>query len=919
MRDWKDEIRPRISALRLPPVREAEIVEELAQHVEDRYQELLAEGVAEAEAARVVFAELIDNDRFTQDLRQVEPPVAKEPKMLFMHTLMQDIRYGLRMLLKRPGVTLVAILSLALGIGANTAIFSLIDTTMLKSLPVRDPQRLVLFGNGEDAGLTNTFPNGKTQLFSFPFYRLARQRTQEFEDVAALLSIPWTIHGTVNINGSTSDIERLDVQPVSGTYFAVLGVNASLGRTLTDADDQVVGNHPVAVVSHAWWESRLGARLDAVGQTITIDEVSYTIVGIAPKEFFGTTVGQAPDVWIPLAMQKKLPPAYWDGREDNGFQNLYLIGRLKSNVSPEQAQAAVNLLFKQWLSQTASDPPDARQLEGLKNARVELTSVRRGLSDLRTRFSLSLKILMAVVGLVLLIACANVANILLANGAVRRKEFAIRLAVGARRMRLVRQLLTESLLIAAVGAMAGLIIAWWGSRTLVLMASDSPEALPIDVAPNGRILAFTIIASLLSAIVFGVAPALRAAHVDPNNSLKSGRSSSANVFQSPLGKLLVISQVALSLLLLVGAGLFVRTLMNLQNLPSGYNAENTVRFAVDPSATGYKKDDPRLPAMLHDIEDNVKRIPGVDAAAFSVFVFHQGQSSMLAKVNEDLPEQQRRIRQNLVGIDYFRAVGIPLVSGRYFSASDSAQSPKVAIISETMASRVFPNKSPLGQRFSIGGSINAEMEVVGVVKDARYTTLTEETPSMAYYPYAQRPQPLRNLVVRISGQPERVIGSIRQAIKQVNPNVPIDEVETLSDHIGRSLVQQRLIAQLASFFGLLALLLTCIGLYGLMSYAVARRTKEIGIRIALGAGKANVLWLILREVLILSVIGIVVGLVGALLTTKTATALLFGLKPNDPLTMGLATSLLLIVAIVAGYLPARRAARVDPMSALREE
>jgi predicted permease len=835
-----------------------------------------------------------------------------------MGTLIQDFRYGVRMLLKRPGVTLVAVLSLALGIGANTAIFSLIDTTMLKSLPVRDPERLVLFGNGENAGLTHSFPNGKTDLFSFPFYRLMRQRTQEFEGVAALLSIPWSIHGTVGVNGSTSDIEKLDVQPVSGTYFSVLGVNALLGRTLTEADDQIVGDHPVAVVSHAWWESRLGARLDAIGQTITVDDVHYTIVGVAPKEFFGTTVGQAPDVWVPLAMQKKLPPAYWDGSEDNSFQSLYLIGRLKSDVSPEQAQAAVNLLFKQWLSQTASDPPDSKQLEGMKNASVELTSVRRGLSDLRTRFSLSLEILMAVVALVLLIACANVANILLTNGAVRRKEFAIRLAVGANRMRLVRQLLTESLLIATVGGLAGVIIAWWGSRTLVLMASNSPEALPIDVSLNGRIFAFTIISSLLSAMVFGVAPALSAAHVEPNNSLKSGRSSSANLFQGPLGKLLVIVQVALSLLLLVGAGLFVRTLTNLQNLPSGYNAENTIRFDVDPAATGYKKDDPRLPAMLHDIEDNVRRIPGVQAAAFSFFLFHQGQSSGLAKVGEDLPEQQRTIRKNVVGIDYFRAVGIPLVSGREFSAADGAQSPKVAIISETMARRVFPNKSPLGQRFSVDDN-NEKIEVVGVVGDAKYGTLTEETRSMAYYPYAQKPQPLRNLIVRISGQPEQVIGSVRQAIKQVNRNLPIDAVETLSDHIGRSLVQQKLIARLASFFGLLALLLACIGLYGLMSYAVARRTKEIGIRIALGAGKSNVLWLILREVLILVVIGIVVGLVAALSTTRAATALLFGLKPNDPLTIAFATLLLLVVAIVAGYLPARRAARVDPMVALRDE
>src|SRR6266850_6092305 len=362
--------------------------------------------------------------------------------------MFQDLVYGLRILLKKPAFTLVAVLSLALGIGANTAIFSLLDAVMLKSLPVQAPEKLVLFGKGEGMGVTNTFPNESWQLFSYPFYREVQQRPDVFSGVAAILSIPWSVHGTVNTNGSSGEIEKIDVQLTSGTYFSVLGVNSSLGRTFTEADDQNPGAHPVAVVSHAWWERRLGSNPAAVGTTITIDNVTYNIIGVAPKEFFGTTVGQAPDIWVPLAMELQMPPAHWNGRDDKSFQSLYLIGRLKNGVSAGQANAAVNLLFKQHLQELVGAQPKAERLQDIQHASIKLTPVGRGLSELRREFSLSLKILMAVVGLVLLIACANVGNLLLAHGAARRKEFAVRLAVGAGRARLIRQLFTESLLLA---------------------------------------------------------------------------------------------------------------------------------------------------------------------------------------------------------------------------------------------------------------------------------------------------------------------------------------------------------------------------------------------------------------------------------------------------------------------------------------
>src|SRR6185503_9567115 len=445
--------------------------------------------------------------------------------------MLQDIRYGIRMLLKKPGFTLIAVLSLALGIGANTAIFSLLDAMLIKSLPVHEPQELVLFGTGEDQGASLGPPSGNVDLFSYPFYREVQQRTDVFSGVAGLLSMTWTVHGFVNSSG---DIEQMEVQLVSGTYFPVLGVNAGLGRVFNDADDQNPGGHPVAVVSYAWWQQRLGGDPSVIGRTIKIDEITYNIVGVAPKEFFGTTVGSAPDLWIPLAMEKQIPPSYWDGRNNDKFRSLHLIARLKNGVTAGQANAAVNLLFKQSLRASAGAEPAPERLQAIERTSIELTAVSRGLSTLRRQFSLSLKVLMGVVGLVLLIASANVANLLLAHGASRRREFAVRLAVGAGRLRLVRQLFTESALLVALGAIAGVALAWWGTRLLLVMASDGPEALPLHVTPNIRVLAFTIGVSALCAIVFGTAPALRASRVEPNTALKGGKTVSA--LRNPLGK-----------------------------------------------------------------------------------------------------------------------------------------------------------------------------------------------------------------------------------------------------------------------------------------------------------------------------------------------------------------------------------------------
>jgi predicted permease len=831
--------------------------------------------------------------------------------------MMQDLRYGVRMLLKHKIFTAVAVLSLALGIGANTAIFSLLDAVLLKSLPVHEPDKLVLFGKGEDIGLTNGFPNKSADLFSYPFYQSVRKQNEAFADVAALLSMPWQVHGRVNDH---TEAEQLEVQLVSGNYFSVLGVNARLGRTLSDADDVNPGGHPVAVVSHAWWERRLGADPSAVGKPITIDKTTYTIIGVAAEEFFGTTVGQAPDLWVPLAMEAQLPPTYWDGRTKREFQDLYLIGRMKDGVPMTQASASVNLLFKQFLQDWAGAQPSAERARDIQQARIDLTPAGRGLSELRQQFSLSLRILMGVVGLVLLIACANIANLLLARVTSRQKEFAVRLALGARRSRILRQLLTESLLLAAVGGAAGVLLAWWGSQLLVVMASSGAETLPLDVTPNARILTFTLGASLLSALIFGLAPAWRAVHMEPNASLKGGKGAAQGMAQSPFGKVMVVGQVALSLVLLVGAGLFVRTLINLQSVPTGFNTQNVMLFRIDTATTGYK--DAQLVEVMRAVEEKVKTVPGVQAAAFSFIVFNQGLWTGPAFTQEQtsLDVRNRVIRNNTVGPDYFAAMGIPLVQGRGFTPQDNDKSQKVAVISETLAQRFFPNVSPLGRRFGISGpESSGQIEIVGVVKDVRAMSLSEDLRPMAYYPHAQGSGALKNFVVRFAGAPESVIPQVRQAIREVSPNLPVDEVVSLSDHIGRSLVQQKLTARLGAFFALLALALACIGLYGVLSYAVARRTQEIGIRMALGAQRGTVVWLVLREALVLVILGAGLGLAAALAATRTASTLLFGLQPNDPLTIAGATLLLIGIASLAGYLPARRAANVDPMVALRDE
>ncbi len=834
-----------------------------------------------------------------------------------IENLWQDLRYSLRMLAKSPVFTLVAVLSLALGIGANTAIFSLMDVVMLRSLPVENPAQLVLFGDGGEVGSTGSLPSDASTLFSNPFYRSFVQKNQVFSGVAAINSVEFGTHGSLAGGGH----EMMRASLVSGAYFSVLGVNPERGRMLNDADDKTPGSGPVAVASYSWWQ-RHGSDPSIVGKVARIEGTDYTIVGIAPRGFFGTTVGELPDFWIPLSMEKEISPG-WNGLNDKWFQSLYLVARLKPGVTPAQAAANTNLLFKQYVrSEYIGQSPSAKDLADLQQAHIELTSAARGLSHLRNKFSLPLEILIAIAGLVLLIACANLANLLLARSAARSREFAMRMAIGATRARIVRQLLTESLVLALLGAAVGVALAWRAGHLLLTMTSSNPQIAAMNVTPDLRVLGFTMLLTVLTAMLFGTAPALRATRLDLNGSLKQGRGAAAPASRFSLARGLIVAQIALSLVLLAAAGLFLRSLANLTRVDPGFNKQNVLILGLDEYSAGLPLD-ARLVHLQKQIEDRVQALPGVHAASFSMFTFNQGEWSDPVSVQgvPRTPENSNNVLYNVVGNGFFSTMGLPLVAGRGFDQIDTSDSPKVAVINQTMAQKFFPNSSPIGHHFGMGDdpAQSGDIEIIGVVKNAKYVALQEQAEDAVYFPYAQHVQYFGNFEVRYSGEAGQIVPAVRRAIAEVNPNIPIASTSTLSDQVDESAANQRLIARLSAFFGLLAAFLVCIGIYGLLSYAVARRTSEIGVRMALGAKRASVRWLILREILVLVAVGIVIGVPLALEGNHLVVKLLYGLTPADPVSLLAAVAMLLVIAALAGYLPARKASLVEPNIALRCE
>jgi predicted permease len=836
--------------------------------------------------------------------------------------VLQDLRLGVRGLLKSPGFTLVALLSLTLGIGANTAIFTLLNAIMLRPLPVQNPQQLVLFGNGTAAGSTRDLPYGRTRLFSYQFFHEFRSKIDAFSGVAAIGSVQYSNHASV----AGSAFEPIHIDLISGNFFSVLGVPPALGRTISETDDSAPGGGPVAVASYSWFQRHFNGNPSALGKVIRIQSHDYTLVGVAKPGFFGTTVGASTDLWIPLSMEKEISPG-WNGLNDKFFQSLYLIGRLKPGETVPQASASTNLLFKQILrSDYLGTTPSQKELESIQHASIELTSAAHGLSRLRRMFSLPLKILMSIVAMVLLIACANIANMLLARGVTRAREVAVRMAIGASRARIVLQLLTESSLLAFAGAGLGIALACKASPILLNMATPGPDPVPLNLTPDLPVLGFTLALTILTALIFGILPAFKATRLELTPALKEGRGGGTASTRSPLAKGLIVGQIALSVLLLAAAGLFLRSLLKLTTIDTGFNKQNALNFSLDSSTADLPHGTPdeiKSVQLQEQIESRVQTIPGVQSDSFSFFTFNEGSwtENITFQGIPKTPQNSREISLNNISNGYFAAMGLNLVEGRAFNTHDTQTSPKVAIINQTTARIFFPNSSAIGHHFGLtdDAAHSNEFEVVGVVKDAKYQDLDEPSQMAGYLPCTQNPGFYGNFLVRYApgASREAIIAEVRRAIVQINPNILVSNVETLEEQVDRSIATQSLIAQLSAFFGILAVFLACIGIYGLMSYSVLRRTNEIGIRLALGAQTRTLLWMILRESVILLALGLAIGLPIAYASTGVLTKLLYELSPTDTATFVVAAVTVAVMTILAAWLPARRATKVDPMVALR--
>jgi macrolide transport system ATP-binding/permease protein len=839
---------------------------------------------------------------------------------------LQDVRYGLRSMAANPLFTAIATISLALGIGANTAIFSFMDAILLRTLPVKNPQELVVFkwraktepgvihnmsGSryGDGAGGMSS-PN-----FPYPAFQTLRANPDPLSTVFG-----YAVARRLNIVAQ-QQAEFAQGLYVSGGFYSGLGVTPAVGRLIGDEDDRA-GAPLVTVLSWAYWQRRYNRDPGAVGQSILINNKPVTIVGVSAQEFFGVDPGGQPEVYIPLHAAPSLSTFRQETEQrdffDGNFYWVEMIGRLRPGVSREQAQVTVAQKFRQYAESTASTAKERVEFPALR-----LQDGAGGLDSLRRQYSKPLLVLMAMVGLILTIACANIASLLLARTAARRKEIAVRLSMGAGRMRVIRQLLTESLLLSLMGGFAGLLVAMWGIRSLTWLLANGEERFTLHATLNWQVMLFTLGLAVITGTLFGLAPALQSTRVDLTSALKQVRANEAGGRSRGfgLGHVLVTAQIGLSLLLVVGAGLFVRTLTNLHSVNLGFNQENLLLFSLDAKQAGYK--DAALGHFYGDLLDKFRRIPGVTSVGLSQFplvAYYWDSSKILIPGAPATDGKEQETCVTMVDSGFLPTMQIPILRGRGLEARDLASS-RVAVVTEEFVKKFFPNGNPLGRRFGLGDG-PADIEIVGVARTTLYNSVKEkETPPVAYVPYTQNLDGLSRVYfeLRAAGDPLSLVPAVRQIVHGASPNVPVAQVKTQAAQIDETISEERTFAQLCSGFAALALGIACVGLYGTLAYTVARRTSAIGIRVALGAMRGQIVWMVLREVLVVAGVGVVAGLGAAWATTRFVESYLFGLKQHDPGVLAGAVVVLIVAAGAAGLGPAWRAARIDPLVALRHE
>jgi putative ABC transport system permease protein len=877
--------------------RDQDLDEEIQAHLDMALRDRLERGEVPEIAARAALRELGNRTvikEVTRDVWGWQP----------LENAWRDIRYALRMMRRSPGFTAVAVLSLALGIGANTAVFSLINTLMLRQLPVRDPEQLV--------ELLSRFP-GEPRINGFPWthYEHFRDQNHVFSDLIGVTL------SRFQVSGKGFDTEAVDGEYVVGNFFPALGVTPAIGRLIGPQDDRLdAGDAAVAVVSWAYWQSRFNLDTAIIGRPIVVDGVPATVIGVTPPGFFGLQVGVHPDLWVPTAME---PLIHRPSRRADGTLGLKLMGRLKPGTSIEQARAEMRVL-NLW---RVEDLAKTRNASFLRQFEMEVAPAAAGFSALRDQFATPLLVLMAVVGLLLLIACTNIASMLLARGVARQREIAVRVSLGAGRLRLVRQMLTESLLLASMGALLGVFLAYFGAAALVrIMLSGRafigmPQHLEIQAAPDGHLLLFTTAVALLTGVLFGLAPAWNAFASAPASSLRDSGTAGETRSRRLFGKGLVVLQVALSVVLLSAAGLFVRHLSNLRNLDLGFERDSVLLVTLDPSRSGYERI--QLSHLYQELLERLATIPGVRSATLSGVTPIEGPgASRFVNIegHPERPEDRRYISLNWIGPQYFTTFGTPFLAGRDFAFPDEGRA-YVAIVNRALARSYFGDSSPIGKHFTFDGQ-SRSYEIVGVVGDAKYLNLHDAAPRTIYLNGFQDSRGLaQQFALRTDVAPLRVAGDVRRTVGDMLKGVRVAKVTTLTDQMDASIVPERLVALLAGFFGALGALLAAIGLYGLLTYTVVRRTNEIGVRMALGATPREVTTMVLRSAIGLVLAGLVAGAPVALWTGRIAASLVEHLTLDAVFPLAFAATAMIGVALVAAYVPARRAARVDPIDALR--